>query len=94
MTANIRIDPTACIRCERCVRVCPAQLFARSAGDGAVGVHDPERCIVCGHCVAAVTEEVSAIPGVTDVTVDLAFDAFNSGGACRTCDGKIGRAHV
>ena len=53
MTANIRIDPTACIRCERCVRVCPAQLFARSAEDGAVGVHDPERCIVCGHCVAA-----------------------------------------
>lgn len=53
MTANIRIAPTACIRCERCVRVCPAQLFARSAGDGAVGVHDPERCIICGHCVAA-----------------------------------------
>ena len=27
--------------------------------------------MTCGHCVAAVTEEVSAIPGVTDVTVDL-----------------------
>ena len=25
----------------------------------------------CHHCVAAVTEEVSAIPGVTDVRVDL-----------------------
>jgi len=28
--------------------------------------------MTCGHCVVAVTDEVSAIPGVTDVTVDLA----------------------
>lgn len=25
----------------------------------------------CGHCVASVTEEVSAVDGVTDVAVDL-----------------------
>ncbi|MCO5995983.1 heavy-metal-associated domain-containing protein [Actinoallomurus rhizosphaericola] len=28
--------------------------------------------MTCGHCVSAVTEEVSAIEGVTDVKVDLA----------------------
>ena len=28
--------------------------------------------MTCGHCVAAVTEEISALPGVTDVAVDLA----------------------
>ncbi len=28
--------------------------------------------MTCGHCVKAVTEEVAAIPGVTDVAVDLA----------------------
>ncbi len=28
--------------------------------------------MTCSHCVAAVTEEVSAIPGVTGVDVDLA----------------------
>jgi copper chaperone len=28
--------------------------------------------MTCGHCVRAVTEEVTAIPGVTDVQVDLA----------------------
>jgi copper chaperone len=28
--------------------------------------------MTCGHCVSSVTEEVSALPGVTDVTVDLA----------------------
>jgi copper chaperone len=27
--------------------------------------------MTCGHCVAHVTEEVSAIPGVTDVVVTL-----------------------
>lgn len=28
--------------------------------------------MTCGHCVKAVTEEVSAIPGVTEVKVDVA----------------------
>ena len=27
--------------------------------------------MTCGHCVASVTEEVSEIPGVEDVTVEL-----------------------
>lgn len=26
----------------------------------------------CQHCIAAITEEVGAVPGVTDVQVDLA----------------------
>ncbi|MGX5653663.1 heavy-metal-associated domain-containing protein [Geodermatophilus nigrescens] len=28
--------------------------------------------MTCGHCAASVTEEVSKIPGVTDVQVDVA----------------------
>ena len=28
--------------------------------------------MTCGHCVSAVTEEVTAVPGVTAVDVDLA----------------------
>ena len=28
--------------------------------------------MTCGHCVTSVTEEVSGVPGVTDVQVDLA----------------------
>ena len=27
--------------------------------------------MTCGHCVSSVTEEVTAVPGVTDVQVDL-----------------------
>lgn len=31
--------------------------------------------MTCSHCVASVTEEVTKIPGVTDVQVDLASGA-------------------
>jgi copper chaperone len=31
------------------------------------------RGMTCGHCAAAVTEEVTKIPGVTDVEVDVTF---------------------
>ncbi|WP_405094128.1 heavy-metal-associated domain-containing protein [Micromonospora sp. NBC_01392] len=30
------------------------------------------RGMTCGHCVTAVSTELSALPGVTDVQVDLA----------------------
>ncbi len=32
--------------------------------------------MTCGHCVSAVTEEVSEVPGVTAVDVDLASGAL------------------
>jgi copper chaperone len=32
--------------------------------------------MTCGHCVASVTEEVSEVPGVTAVDVDLASGAL------------------
>ncbi len=31
----------------------------------------PVTGLTCGHCVGAVTEEIKAIPGVEEVTVDL-----------------------
>jgi copper chaperone CopZ len=27
--------------------------------------------MTCGHCVSSVTEEISKLPGVTDVSIDL-----------------------
>jgi copper chaperone len=32
--------------------------------------------MTCGHCVSAVTEEVTQVPGVTGVDVDLASGAL------------------
>ena len=45
--------------------------------------------MTCGHCVSAVTEEVSQIPGVSDVRVDLA-----SGSVTITSDTQIDDAAV
>ncbi|MEV6694440.1 cation transporter [Micromonospora sp. NPDC051196] len=33
--------------------------------------------MTCGHCVSAVSAEVGALPGVTDVAVDLAAGQVN-----------------
>jgi copper ion binding protein len=40
--------------------------------------------MTCGHCVASVTEEVSQIPGVTSVDVDL-----ESGGLTVTSEARV-----
>jgi copper chaperone CopZ len=45
--------------------------------------------MVCQHCVTAVTEEVGAIEGVTDVQVDLA-----AGRVRITSDGPVDSAVV
>lgn len=49
---NIRVAAN-CIRCGRCVKVCPSKIFVRDEAGGTVSLHHPENCIVCGHCVAA-----------------------------------------
>ena len=45
--------------------------------------------MTCGHCVAAVTEEVAALPGVTAVDVDLA-----SGGLTVTSEAPVDDALI
>ena len=45
--------------------------------------------MTCGHCVSAVTEQVSQIPGVTAVDVDL-----ESGGVTVTSEAPVDDAAV
>ena len=45
--------------------------------------------MTCGHCVSSVTEEVSAVPGVSAVDVDL-----ESGGLTVTSDAPVDEAAV
>ena len=45
--------------------------------------------MTCGHCVSSVTEEVTELPGVTDVRVDL-----ESGRLTVTADQPLGEPAV
>jgi copper chaperone CopZ len=45
--------------------------------------------MTCGHCVSAVTEEVSHVPGVTGVDVDLASGALTVTGETAVDDGAV-----
>ena len=43
----------SCVRCGRCVQVCPSGIFVREEPEGRIALSGPEGCIACGHCVAA-----------------------------------------
>ena len=45
--------------------------------------------MTCGHCVASVTEEISQIPGVNDVTVDLASGGLTVSGVADVDDAAV-----
>jgi copper chaperone len=48
--------------------------------------------MTCGHCVAAVTDELSALPGITAVDVDLAPGGSST--VTVTSAGPVGRDEV
>ncbi len=48
---NLLIDESTCIQCDRCVKVCPSEIFVKSEL-GIPTFQNIEFCIKCGHCVA------------------------------------------
>lgn len=45
--------------------------------------------MTCGHCVNSVTEEVRQVPGVTDVSVDLATGGLTVSAVADVDDGAV-----
>ncbi len=45
---RMRLDANACVKCQRCTHVCPAECI-----DLTTKTIDVERCVVCGDCAAA-----------------------------------------
>lgn len=42
----------SCIRCGRCVKECPSQIFEQPKSGAEISIHKPENCIHCGHCTS------------------------------------------
>lgn len=50
---RIDIDKETCIKCGKCVKVCPAYIMTQESPKNEVGLRNVQTCIACGHCVAA-----------------------------------------
>lgn len=52
---ELKINESRCIRCQRCVKICPAGIFYEDKGR--IRIKNESSCIFCGHCVAVCPKE-------------------------------------
>lgn len=52
MNLTLDIEQNSCIKCGKCVKVCPSDIFVQSKAGSVVELVHRESCIACGHCVA------------------------------------------
>lgn len=52
MDFSLEINGAVCIKCGRCVRVCPSAIFTQEDPASVVGLRNISYCISCGHCAA------------------------------------------
>lgn len=51
MRTTITIDKETCIKCGKCVRVCPSSIFQQNTPQEEIELQHISSCIQCGHCV-------------------------------------------
>lgn len=54
---TIDIDNETCIKCGKCVKVCPVYILTQESPESTIGLKNVHTCIACGHCVAACPTE-------------------------------------
>jgi pyruvate formate lyase activating enzyme len=83
---QLRVVPSRCVGCGKCVEVCPRQAIERSVDIGTIT--DRRICIHCGKCVEACLYDARAVVGqyisveqlLREVEKDKAFYATSGGG--------------
>ncbi|MDH6303545.1 nitroreductase/NAD-dependent dihydropyrimidine dehydrogenase PreA subunit [Parabacteroides sp. PF5-5] len=48
---HIDIDRETCIKCGKCVRICPASIFVQETPQSEIALQHIQTCIKCGHCM-------------------------------------------
>ena len=54
---DIQIDEITCIKCSKCVKVCPAVIFKQEGSNSKIETQNINHCIACGQCVAVCPTE-------------------------------------
>lgn len=49
---ELEIDKETCIKCSKCVRVCPSHIMQQESPKSEISLINIDTCIACGHCVA------------------------------------------
>ncbi len=57
MEITLNINEALCVKCGKCVKVCPSKIFTQAEKKSAIETVFVESCIVCGHCVAVCPED-------------------------------------
>lgn len=52
MDITLSINADSCIKCGKCVKVCPSMIITQSSKNEPAMIESSEDCISCGHCVA------------------------------------------
>lgn len=52
MSITIDLNQSTCIKCGKCVKICPSVIFVQKETKKEVEVQNITSCIGCGHCVA------------------------------------------
>lgn len=60
MKVKLTVDSSTCIKCGKCVELCPSRILEQKSKGGEISLVNIETCIKCGHCAAICpTESIS-----------------------------------